>query len=189
MRRTITAFILCTALGMTMLPANARAEGYVNPWAGINFGNDLNDGRAGFGVSAGAMGAGIIGGEFTFGYNPSFFGKDTDFGSNTVLDVMGNLIVGIPFGGQRGGGFRPYVTGGLGLIRTQIDGSTLFDIEVSDNDFGWNLGAGAMAYFNDHVGIRGDLRYMRTFGDSSWDSLDFDGQFHYWRASFGVVFR
>jgi hypothetical protein len=71
----------------------------MNPWAGVNFGSELANGRAGFGVNAGAMGAGAIGGEVAFGYNPSFFGTQNDFGNNTELDLMGNLIVRIPIGG------------------------------------------------------------------------------------------
>ena len=81
----------------------------------MQFGSDVDNGRGGFGVNAGGMGAGIIGGEVGFGFNPSFFGSKSDFGSNNVIDLMGNVIVGIPVGGTRGGGFRPYVTGGLGL--------------------------------------------------------------------------
>lgn len=189
MRRSIKSFVLSTAVAVVLAPVAARAEGYVNPWAGINFGSDIDNGRGGFGVSAGAMGAGIIGGEGTFGYNPSFFGTSNDFGTNTVIDLMANVIVGIPIGGQRGGGFRPYVTGGLGMIRSQIDGGTLFDVTVSDNDFGWNVGAGVMGFFNDHVGIRADLRYTRNVGNASLEDLDFGGDFHFWRTAFGVVIR
>ena len=190
MRRLIQSLVLSTAVAVVLAPSAARAEGYVNPWAGINFGSNINNGRAGFGVSAGVMGAGIIGGEGTFGYNPSFFGTSNDFGSNTVIDLMANVIVGIPIGGQRGGGFRPYVTGGLGMIRSQIDGGTLFDVTVSDNDFGWNLGGGVMGFFNDHVGIRADVRYTRNVeNSSSLEDLDFGGDFHFWRTAFGVVIR
>ena len=45
------------------------------------------------------MGGGIFGAEFNFGYSPSFFGTNNDFGNNSVIDVMGNLIIGIPIGG------------------------------------------------------------------------------------------
>jgi len=168
----------------------ARADGWVNPWAGVNFGSDINDGRGSFGVNVGGMGAGIIGGEASFGYSPSFFGTQNDFGNNTVLDLMGNLIVGIPVGGQHGAGLRPYVTAGLGMVRTQIDGGTLFDVSVSDSDPAWNVGAGVMGYFNDHVGLRGDVRYLRNFQSTdSFATLDFDGTFSYWRGSIGLVIR
>jgi len=32
-------------------PIPARADGYVNPWAGLNFGTSADNGRGGFGVS------------------------------------------------------------------------------------------------------------------------------------------
>ena len=116
------------------------------------------------------MGAGIIGGEVGFGFNPSFFGSKSEFGDNNVMDLMGNVIIGIPVGGTHGGGFRPFVTGGLGLIR--IDGGSVFDNVDSSNHFAYNLGAGAMGFFNDHVGIRGDVRYLRTLNGNVVDRLD-----------------
>src|SRR5205085_5175086 len=109
--------------------------------AGVNFGSELSNGRSGFGVNAGGMGAGVIGGEVNFGYSPSFFGTQNDFGTNTVIDFMGNVIIGVPVGGTHGAGFRPYVTGGVGLIRTQIDGGTVFKVASSSNVWRWVLGA------------------------------------------------
>ena len=188
MRRLIKTLVLSAAVALVCAPATARADGYVNPWAGVNFGTDFENGRGGFGVNAGAMNGGWAGGELAFGYSPSFFGTDNDFGSNTVIDLMGNLIIGVPVGGQHGGGFRPYFTAGLGLVRTQIDGGTVFKVSVDDNDFGWNAGAGFMGYFNDHVGVRGDLRYTRTLNGDIINGLDLGG-FHYWRTAFGLVIR
>src|SRR5262245_49438487 len=155
MRGFIKAVVLSATVALVCAPTIARADGWVNPWAGVNFGSDFDNGRGGFGVSAGGMGAGIVGGEVNFGYNPSFFGTQNDFGNNTVIDLMGNLILGIPVGGQHGSGFRPYVTGGIGLLRSQIDGGTVFNVSSSNNDWGWNAGVGAMGFFNDHVGLRG----------------------------------
>ncbi len=184
MRFRIHTFALLAVL-VCASASQARADGYISPWAGVNFGSDVSHGRGAFGVNAGAMGAGVVGGELGFGYSPSFFGTTNDFGHNTVIDLMANLIVGVPVGGQRGAGIRPFVTAGVGLIRTQIDGGTVFDVSASNNDFGWNAGLGLMGYFTDHVGLRGDIKYLRNFTD---DTLDL-GNLHYWRASVGVVFR
>src|SRR5205814_4797096 len=138
---------LLAAVAVVLAPVQARADGYVSPWAGVNFGSDIDNGRGTFGVSAGYMGAGVIGGELDFGYSPSFFGTKNDFGNNTVIDVMGNLIVGVPVGGTHGAGVRPYLTAGLGLLRTQVDGGTIARVSSSNNDLGWNAGAGVMGYF------------------------------------------
>ncbi|PYR18315.1 MAG: hypothetical protein DMF94_20455 [Acidobacteria bacterium] len=63
----------------------------------------------------------------------------------------------------------------------------------SNNMLGWNVGAGLMCSFNDHLGLRGDARYLRGFEDTNTGvtSIDLNGnnQLHFWRASFGVVFR
>ena len=189
MRRAIKALVLTGVLAVLWAPTQARADGYVSPWAGVNFGNDQAEGDWAFGVNAGAMGAGIIGGELDFGFAPNFFGESVD---NHVMNVMGNLIIGVPVGGTSGPGIRPYVTGGLGLIRTSIDSSVAGVDAFTTNDFGFNLGAGAMGFFNDHFGLRGDVRYYRTLNEDSGDDelVDFDlGAFDFWRASIGIVIR
>ena len=193
MRRGIKATLLTGAIALVLAPVPARADGFVTPWVGSAFGSNIDNGQTTFGVSAGGMGAGIVGGEVDFGWSPSFFGTKSDFGNNTVMNLMGNVIVGVPIGGQHGAGIRPYVVGGLGLIRTQIDGGTIANVSSSNNMFGWDAGGGVMGYFTDHVGLRGDLRYLRATSDlktglTSLPNLDGNG-LHFWRATVGVVFR
>jgi len=188
MRRAIKVLVISSVLALLWAPAQARAEGYVSPFAGVNFGNDQNQGDWNWGVNAGWMGAGIIGGELDFGYAPKFFGDAVD---NHVLDVMGNLIIGIPVGGTSGPGIRPYVTGGVGMIQAKIASGVPNIADYDKKDFGYNLGAGAMGYFSDHIGLRGDVRYFRTVDDNSTtNDLNLDlGGFHFWRASIGLVIR
>jgi hypothetical protein len=185
------AFLVFAAL--LCVPATARADGYVNPYIGTNFQNNSGNGRAAFGVGGGYMGAGVIGAEVDAGWAPSFFGNQGEFGSNYVFDLMGNLIVGAPLGGTRGRGVRPYATVGIGLIRSQysvgpantVAGSVL----VHNNDPGMNAGVGVMGFANQHVGIRGDVRYFRNLDENSpIHDIDF-GTLHFWRASFGLLLR
>jgi opacity protein-like surface antigen len=185
---SIKAIVVSTAAAVALacLPSAARAQGYVNPWAGVQFGSNVENGRGSFGVSAGGMSAGVIGGELDFGYSPSFFGTQNDFGHNTVINLMGNVIVGVPINGTRGGSVRPYVTAGLGLIRTQIDGGRLFKVASSDNELGWSAGAGVMGFFTDHVGLRGDARYLRRATGNVVNGIDL-GTLNFWRLSAGVV--
>jgi len=175
------------------VPATARADGYVNPYIGTNFLNNSGNGRAAFGVSGGYMGAGVIGAEVDAGWAPSFFGNQGEFGSNYVFDLMGNVIVGAPIGGTHGWGVRPYGTVGIGLIRSQysvgpantVAGSVL----VHNNDVGMNAGVGLMGFVNQHIGVRGDVRYFRNFDDNSViHDINF-GALHFWRASFGLLLR
>jgi opacity protein-like surface antigen len=192
MNRVVKSLIVASAAAVVLAPMQARADGFVTPWVGSAFGSNIQNGQATLGVSAGGMGGGIIGGEADFGWSPSFFGTKSDFGSNTVMNLMGNIIIGIPVGGQHGGGVRPYAVGGIGLIRSQIDGGSVAHVSSSNNMFGWDAGAGVMGYFNEHIGLRGDMRYLRATSDlkSGISSLDLNGnQLHFWRASIGVVFR
>jgi len=195
MRRAFKFIVASAAVAAICAPAAARADGFVSPWAAVQFWGridnvreDVDRGRAAFGVTAGGMGAGIIGGEIDFGYSPSFFGTENDFGNNTVIDVMGNIIIGVPIGGTTGGGVRPYFTGGVGLLRSQIDGGTFFNVSSSTNEFGWNAGGGVMGFFNDHFGLRGDFRYMRAFSGDIVHGLDL-GKLNFTRLSIGVVIR
>ena len=190
MKRVIKSLILSGAVAVVFAPIQARADGFVTPWVGSAFGSNIKNGQTTVGVSAGGMGAGIIGGEADFGWSPSFFGTKSDFGNNTVMNLMGNVILGVPVGGQHGAGIRPYVVGGVGLIRTQIDGGTISKVSSATNMFGWDAGGGVMGYFADHVGVRGDLRYLRATGDLTVNGLDLKGdRLHFWRASIGVVLR
>ena len=192
MKRVIKSLILSGAVAVVFAPMQARADGFVAPWVGSAFGSNIKNGQTTVGVSAGVMGAGIIGGEADFGWSPSFFGTTSDFGNNTVMNLMGNVILGVPVGGQHGAGIRPYAVGGVGLIRTQIDGGTISRVSSSTNLFGWDAGGGVMGYFSDHVGLRGDVRYLRAISDltTNVSSIDFNGdKLHFWRATVGVTFR
>jgi len=195
MRSGWNVFIAAAAVAVLGAPAPARADGFVSPWAAVQFGGkitnatgNIDNGRAAVGVTAGGMGAGIIGGEVDFGYSPSFFGTQNDFGHNTVIDLMGNIIVGVPVGGTHGAGVRPFVTGGVGLLRTQIDGGSLFRVSSSKNQFGWNIGGGVMGYFNDRVGLRGEIKYLRVFSGDVVNGLDL-GTLNFTRLSIGLVLR
>jgi hypothetical protein len=198
MKRVIKSLVLTGAMAIVLAPMQARADGWVVPWIGSSFGSGLTtteNSRGTFGVSAGGMGAGVVGGEVDFGFTPSFFGSNAQFGNNSVLNLMGNVIVGIPIGGTYGKGLRPYVLGGGGLIRTSIDQfNGIFNSTPATNMFGWDLGGGVMGFFNDHIGLRGEIRYLRAThdlnGDAGINTIDLHGdKLHFWRPSIGVVFR
>lgn len=190
------------ALALALSPATARADWLFTPNIGAGFGMNSGDAASGgehltYGVSLGWMGAGIIGWEADLAYTPEFFeGDDDDLdvlntGDSNVTSIMGNILVGIPIGGQTGGGVRPYFAGGAGLLQTRVEdvGDALF--EVDNNDFGINLGGGVMGFMTDNVGFRGDLRYFRAFGeDTGNDQVDLDfSDFDFWRGTVGVTFR
>lgn len=200
MRCVRVALMVCMCAGV---PAAALADGFVIPFVGINFGGDagrnfgdsfdeaFDDGsRLTWGVRAGGMMNGVIGAEVDFSRSNNFFGDFGALGDNSVTTVMGSVLVGIPVGGQRGLGIRPYVAGGLGLIRRDIDVTGLDGVE--SNKFGYNVGGGVMGFFGTHFGITGDYRYFRTLDDDELEGLPVPlslGNFSYSRATIGAVFR
>jgi opacity protein-like surface antigen len=185
--------MIATLSAVAFTPATAGADWLFTPNLGTTFGGSSNGSEHfTFGASIGWMGAGIFGFEADLSYAPEFFERDDNdldldlIDKSNVTTAMFNAIVGVPIGGQLGGGFRPYATGGIGLLSRNIESQDeLFD--VGSNDWGFNVGAGAMGFATDHVGVRGDLRYIRSFEnlDESFDA----GNFDYWRGTAGVTFR
>jgi hypothetical protein len=165
----------------------ARAQGFISPFLGYNFGGDsgcpeisnCKDKHANYGVSFGT--AGLIGFEEEFAYAKNFFGEQPGV-SSSVMTLMSNLMIapGIPI-------VRPYAVIGLGLIKSHADFSTQGLLDTTNNDFGWDIGGGLMLMFG-HFGLRGDIRYFHAFS-----SLDFAGltisdlKLDYGRAAGGVV--
>ena len=188
----------CAVIAALMLvigPASARADWLFTPNMGTTFGADASGNEHfTYGATIGWMGAGAFGWEADLSYTPEFFEPgDGDFDpvdNSNVTTAMFNVVGGIPVGGQHGGGFRPYVTGGIGLLQREVESAnSLFN--VNSNEWGFNLGVGAMGFMTDHVGFRGDVRYIRSFEDLEADnSTPFSaGSFDYWRGTAGLTFR
>jgi hypothetical protein len=136
------------------------------------------------------LGSSGLGFEIDFAYHPNFFepGDEEaifDFDSDgNVVTFMGNLVIG-----YQGGGLQPFLTGGFGLMRTNIDDVTGLFGDLRDTAWGLNLGAGLRAG-GSQFGVRGDLRYFRQLSDVEFGDVDIDlGDFSYWRGTVGVSFR
>jgi opacity protein-like surface antigen len=199
----IAALVL---LSSVVAPSKASADWLLTPFVGWNWGGTANllnqedfddefEQKAMFGASLGWMGAGIVGFEADFGFSPNFFentsgDSDFEFGDSNLTTVMGNILIGIPIGGQSGVGFRPYAVGGVGIVKSRIGSSgDLFNVDSTD--FGFNVGAGALFFFNDKVGLRGDVRYFRSLADvEPIDDFDIGlANFRFWRGTLGVTIR
>src|SRR5262245_48067404 len=192
MRNIARACVVCAVVAVVCAPAQVRADGYVTPWIGADGVDRDDDGNMSFGVTTGYMGAGVFGFEADFGYSPNFFfGSDDPFSHSHGVTLFGDAIFGIPIGGTHGAGIRPFVTGGLGLLRTHSETEGLVDLSRSNNAFGYEAGVGMMGFFAEHIGLRGDLRYFRSLQDQNFGSgVDFSpGRLHFWRVSGGVTFR
>jgi hypothetical protein len=199
--------VLClAALGVLFLPAAGRADVLFTPFVGGNLGGSASSpiadfvgdqSRATFGGSLALMGGGIFGVEGDLGFTPKFFGSDVELGGvpvsivrNNVLTAMANLTAGIPIQSRGGTGVRPYVVGGVGLIRQQFDLAGGI-VGYSASDLGYDVGGGIMIFAGRNFGIRGDLRHFRSVGGSTLsDLVDLQpGTFNFTRATIGVTFR
>lgn len=197
LKRTLGTGLLVVAV-IPLTSTAARADGLLIPFMGVNFAGDsgkelenaIDASRFNYGISFAFMGGGVLGMEADIGYSPDFFGQ-TDIGGSSVLTFTGNLLFGIPFGGQKGLGVRPYGLVGLGVIRSEVDAFGDL-VELDDNEIAWDFGGGVMFFFGTSVGLRADLRYFRTFGDVDFgllDLLDDSDKVDFARASAGLILR
>jgi opacity protein-like surface antigen len=169
----------------------ARAQGFISPMIGFDFGDDsqcpevddCEDKNLNVSFGLGVMGD-IFGFEEEFSYAQDFFGSAPGF-ENSVLTLMSNVML-VPNLGP----FRPYALIGAGLIKTNVEFTPGSILNIDNNHFGWDVGGGLIILFGDHFGIRGDLRYFHSFRDL--EVLDFDlggTKLDFGRASGGFVFK
>jgi opacity protein-like surface antigen len=184
----VTLHLLLITLAV---PREGRAQGFISPFLGFNFGGDAGcpevtgceDKNLNLGVGLGVMGS-VLGFEEEFGYARDFFGKTPGVSSN-VLTLMSNLMI-VP----KIGPVRPFVTGGVGLIKTHVELTPSSVLTNDNNSFGWDMGGGIMGFFGDHVGVRGEIRYFHAFKDLELLGVDVSSEkIDFGRASAGVVFK
>jgi opacity protein-like surface antigen len=99
-----------------------------------------------------------------------------------MLTLMSNLMVVIP-----AGPIQPYGVIGIGLMRShaQFNASSL---SLNNNSLGWDIGGGLNIFFGRSIGVRGDVRRLKTLQDVTLGVFGND-KVEFWRASAGLVFR
>jgi opacity protein-like surface antigen len=194
--------LIAAAMVITLLPAPASADWLLTPNIGTTFGADTHgQGHTTLGAAIAWVDEEAFAWELDFNFAPDFFeGEHEGFtftGDSHVGTLMANALVGLLPGDAGLRAFHPYVAAGLGVMQMRAvtvgaeDG--LFDSLV--HEVGWNVGAGAFGLIGDRLGVRGDVRYMRSFQNQvpSWTrGIDVDvapGNFDFWRAGVGVTFR
>lgn len=199
MRRRIASSVSAVAV-VLLLPASAAADWLLTPYVGPTFettaggfgvGNLLGGGQPmTVGGSMGVVGSGL-GVELDLGYTPRFFEGDS-FLQNVVqtgvTTIMVNGLVGVS-GRASGPGLRPYGSGGLGWIRSEV-GDPFGLVSVGRTKPAFNAGGGLIAFVSDQVGIRGEVRYFRTFGEGDGGVIDsILNDLSFWRGTVGIAFR
>lgn len=184
----VAALVVLTVLAR---PEPARAAGFISPLIGFNFGGDAScqsasnceDKRLNFGVGVGGMNA-VVGFEQEFAYARDFFGVRPGLQNASVLTLMSNFMV-VP----KIGPVRPYVLGGVGLIKTHTEFTTAALLSTDNNNFGWDIGGGLMVALVPHVGLRGDIRYFHSFQDLTIAGFPLsDTKLDFGRAAAAIIF-
>jgi opacity protein-like surface antigen len=190
--------IWITSLLSIVLPAPARADWLLTPFFGVKFAGETSivdlEQAAGqttstFGVSVARLGDGLFGAEAEFAYTPGYFDRDgLDFvSSNSVVDLSGNLILALP-PDFTGGGLRPYFTVGLGLIHAEaVDFQLTFRVRRTMPAI--TLGTGATGLLTNRVGVRFDVRYLRSVAQEDEFVIGVGRQLSYWRGTIGIGIR
>jgi opacity protein-like surface antigen len=132
-------------------------------------------------VAFGTVGGGF-GFEEEFAYAKNFFGEAPGLESS-VLTLMSNLMIA-----PRIGPVRPYVLAGIGLVKTHVSLTPESILTSDNNHLGWNIGGGLTLMLGEHVGVRGDIRYIHSFQDLDLLGFSLDGtKLDFGRAGAGVV--
>ena len=142
----LTRHLAFASMLLLLVSAPARADGFIVPFVGYNFGGDsgncpsltdCNEKRLNFGVAFGSMGA-AIGFEQDISYARNFFGE-TPGADNSVFSVMSNLLIGPGVGPV-----RPYFVVGVGLIRPHVSSlvGSVTNFDAGKNSLGYDLGGG-----------------------------------------------
>jgi opacity protein-like surface antigen len=189
-RRWLAAAAIA-ALGV-LAPRGAQAQGFIGPSVGYNFGGDAGcrtatdcrDKNWNWGGSMGALGS-IVGFEAELTYEGEFTG-DRPAQKTAVTTLMGNFMLA-----PRISIVQPYGLIGIGAIRTKVEDRITLASE-SQTELGWTIGGGLILFVQQHVGLKGDIRYYHSF--ETLDLLGIDlginqNRIDFGRAGFGVVFK
>lgn len=198
MRRLLALGCLC----VLTFPRLAAAEWHLTPLVGLTFAGNtslIDPDRAtgeihpNFGASVSLLGGGILGIEGLFVVTPGFFEGDVGLvESSRAFVAMGNVVLTAP---QRWTEYnlRPFVSGGLGLLRVSYAGLSEDVFPLSENLVGFNIGGGAVGFFSRRTGVRFDLRYYSNLYGKTPDPglVIISDKIHlrYMTATVGLVLR
>jgi len=181
---------------LTLLPAEARADWFVRPFAGMAVGPrhgfvDLEqtsrDSKPVFGV-AGGWQPRAVGVVFEVSVLPGFFdGPNGLIVSGHVETIMGDVVWQLPKP-HASSPVRAYIAGGAGIVRVHLqDALNAFSSTTSLGAA--NAGGGVLVRVRSRLDINADVRYFKSqYGDI--DSAGFsERHVSFTRVAAGLVFR
>lgn len=178
------ALILCAAIP-------ARAQSFISPMVGANFGGisgcpaitGCTDQQRNLSLSVGRFGS-IFAAETEVAYTPDFFGDAPELSSN-VLTLMGNVMLA-----PKAGPVRPYLLVGAGMMKTRFEFRTSSLLALNDTVLGYAAGGGIFVLLGDRFGLRGDVRYYHSFPDVTIVGIALPSEkLNYSRVGAAIVFQ
>lgn len=176
------------------------ADWIVSPFLGVGFNGtttfiDLENGagetKLTFGGSGGWLSDGLLGVEINVGYTPGFFdtgdeSRDAELVlGSSVTAVTGDLLVLVPRAVLRDS-LRPYVLGGVGLLRLRSD-DIAEAFPISSNLLGLALGGGAFGRLTELTSLRFELRRISNLTRDDTAPALAATSLTFWRATIGVL--
>jgi len=196
--RFVIPVLLCMLLAR---PAAVQAQDVLlMPYLGFTFASgsslfgDLEEGSGEtaslIGASVALLGGGIFGIEGDIGYVPGFFergDRQIVVPGSFVTSFTGTVMVTLPLSITRES-LRPYLVAGGGGVRAEArDNTSTFTIRSTMPAL--TFGGGAIGFLSNTVGVRFDLRYLRSLGEGD-DLIAGEGpRVHLWRGSVSLVLR
>ena len=152
-----------------------RADAIFSPWIATIRDREPAPDRPTVGFTAGGMHAGAIGGEVDMAFRRTFDQPAT----NSAVTMMGNLIVGIPLGGESA--WRAALRQWGRRVNSHSDRHAHGKRRRAKATWDFNLGGGLMGFVTDHFGLRGDVALLSgrssrgttqtIWGRSTWASI------------------
>ena len=197
-RRAVLALLFLLAS-----PATARADVFIVPFLGMKFGGstsivdlELAAGKKKvvLGAAAIQLDEGLIGYEVSFANVSGYFSNE-DFALESpilkagsyVSDLTGAVVLSAP-PGLTGGGLRPYAVIGGGLIHAEAE-DFLEIFQVRRTVPALTFGGGASGLITNNVGVRFDVRYLRSLSRGEPSIGDVGRRIDYWRFTIGLLLR
>ena len=200
MRRAFRTLLPFCCL-LLALPRGADAQDLLlMPYLGFTFASgsslfaDLERGSGEtaslLGASVALLGGGLFGVEGDIAYVPGFFERGEQeivVPGSFITTLTGTVMLTLPLSVTRES-LRPYVVAGGGVLRAEArDITSTFPIRSTMPAL--TFGGGAIGFLSNTVGVRFDLRYLRSLGEGD-DMIAGEGpRVHLWRGSVSLVLR